>query len=675
MDINKFLLALCLTVPLAAVEIRAGEPVKTAGAKGPLTLVVLDPLALQNACDCVKGYAQRDYQALAEFLSQQMGQPVKPVFGASLAAVLKRLEGRQPDLIMGKQSAIEHDSRETRLKITRFAGLTDRKGALTFQGLFIVRSGDPARSLRDLKGKKILLGPAADAEKHGAARAALEKAGIVVKDPQTAEDCTRAAVALVNQEADAAVISDYALPLLEGCKTIAQGELRVIGKTAEVPFIALYVHADMSSVTRSTLAKALTALAENQPMLRKMESAAGFELIRPPAPQGAAPWGDWRGPGRAGLFPSVPCRLPRQPLFLWRKKLASQGLGGVAATDSVVILSDKSGDETRDIWLCLNASDGRTIWELRYPAQGKMDFTNAPRATPVVCGEQVYLLGAFGHLFCVRLADGQVHWKCDLHADYQGKLPTWGFCATPLIVEDRVIVNGGSRGAFLVALDRHTGKLAWKTPGEQIAYGQFLLAEIAGRPQIIGCDYLSMGGWDARTGKRIWALKHPQKSEFSVPTPILVGDKVLFVDENNGARLYTFDRDGIIKPGPVAHNPDLNPQITSPVAIDGKVWVTTGSGLYCADAARKLTVVWKDESGTFPDFVNLLAGNQRVLVLGKDGLLALLPAAPAVGARPELLELFGRGNKVEVWSHPAPVGDRLYLRTDSEIVCLSLDSR
>src|SRR5690606_18127815 len=58
----------------------AGEETKAADAASPLVVVVMDPLALPLSCPCVKGYAQRDYQKLAEALEAQLGRSVSLVF-------------------------------------------------------------------------------------------------------------------------------------------------------------------------------------------------------------------------------------------------------------------------------------------------------------------------------------------------------------------------------------------------------------------------------------------------------------------------------------------------------------------------------------------------------------------------------------------------------------------
>src|SRR5690606_33179298 len=70
-------LVLLLVAHLApAAEPAAGESAAT----GPLRLVVMDPLAEPLSCPCVEGYAQRKYEKLAEYLSQELGREVTVAF-------------------------------------------------------------------------------------------------------------------------------------------------------------------------------------------------------------------------------------------------------------------------------------------------------------------------------------------------------------------------------------------------------------------------------------------------------------------------------------------------------------------------------------------------------------------------------------------------------------------
>lgn len=296
-----------------------------------------------------------------------------------------------------------------------------------------------------------------------------------------------------------------------------------------------------------------------------------------------------------------------------------------------------------------------------------MDYTSAPRATPVISGDNVYLFSAIGQLHCVALRDGAVKWSHDLHLEYPDKLPTWGYCATPLLVDDLVVVPGAATNVFLAAFDRHTGALRWKTPGAKPSFGNFICAEFGGRRQIVGCDADSAGGWDPKTGKRLWTVASEYPAEFKVPTPLKLGDRLLLAAEQSGARLHAFDKEGCAVAKPVAQNPDANPDVTSPVEADGMIWLTTNNGLYCLDGNLKID--WQLEEEPFKDAAQLFAGNSRVLVLTKKGTLALLPSRPGAATKPQLLPLLA---DVETWSQPALVRGRLYVRTDSELLCLSL---
>ena len=77
--------------------------------------------------------------------------------------------------------------------------------------------------------------------------------------------------------------------------------------------------------------------------------AASACAADPAAPMG---WTDWRGgPRRDGISSDVPQCLPKQLGTAWTHPLTAGSMGGVAATDRYVIVSDKKGD--RDVWRCL----------------------------------------------------------------------------------------------------------------------------------------------------------------------------------------------------------------------------------------------------------------------------------------------------------------------------------
>lgn len=630
--------------------------------KSPLRIVVMDPLSDQLACACVEGYAQRKYDNLAEYLEKQLSRPVQVGYAEILPDILSISPGNV-DFIIGKESSVLFDAGESKIGVHPIARLTDKNGSTDVTGLFVVRNNDPARSIEDLKGYKILFGPEWEVEKSKAAIEALNAKGISApKQIQTTPSCNGGALAVVEKEADAAVISSYALVLLEGCDTIDKGSLRVVGQTAGVPFVTVFANNNVPAETEDAFISALLSVNSNPTLLEQMESKSGFVK---------AEWTDWRGPNRDAISPYIPAKLPAKPTFLWKKPMKGAGMSGIAATHKYVVVTDKNKDFTVDIFHCLNADTGKEIWAIEYPAEGEMDFTNAPRANPVIHDGLVYLLGAFGDLNCVELSSGKIVWKKNIVKEFKAELVAWGMCSAPLIVDDKLIVNPGAKNASIVALDRRTGKVIWKTPGEPASYSCFILGKFGNVRQIVGYDSISLGGWDPETGKRLWQLLPEEEGDFNVPTPINFNGKLLVSTENNGTRLYGFDDDGRIQSKPLARNLDLSPDTSTPVLIDGLLFGCF-AGLYCIDVSDGLKTLYSSDDDAFYDYASLAAGNGRVLILSVESELVLLAAEKERFTEISRMRLF-EDKRTEVWSHPALLGNRMYVRSMTEIGCLLLD--
>lgn len=353
--------------------------------------------------------------------------------------------------------------------------------------------------------------------------------------------------------------------------------------------------------------------------------------------------------------------------------MREKGLGGVAATRDLVIVSDRELHDRADAFRCLDANTGAERWSVVIPAAGHLDFGNSPRATPLIVGDFVYLASAFGQIQCVKRSNGEAVWELDLRAEFMpdAELP-WGMCASPLIVDGKLIVNPGAKEASLVALDAKTGQTVWKTPGAASAYGSFLAGGFGGRLQVVGHDAESIGGWDAKTGKRLWRLDLGPSKEFGVPTPIAVGDRLLIASENAGTRLYAFGKDGMIDPRPLAVNEQLAPDTHTPVVVGNRVF-GVWNDLHCLDLSKGLASVWRGEDSAFASYASLIASDDRLLVIGLSGELLL------VDALSDRFRPLGRAQVFTddhgVYAHPALVGSRLYMRGSSEIVCLELGGR
>jgi outer membrane protein assembly factor BamB len=154
-----------------------------------------------------------------------------------------------------------------------------------------------------------------------------------------------------------------------------------------------------------------------------------------------------------------------------------------------------------------------------------------------------------------------------------------------------------------------------------------------------------------------------------VPTPIVWHDKLVVATENNGTRIYAFDAEGKIKPQPLAEYLDLAPDTHTPV-IAGDRLFGVWSQLYCLSLTGGLKPLWTARDDAFFDYATILATDERLLITSQAGELLLIDAKADGFQVLSRLKLFEGENGV--YSHPALVGERLYVRSSGEVVCLPL---
>ncbi|MBX3731801.1 MAG: PQQ-binding-like beta-propeller repeat protein [Verrucomicrobiae bacterium] len=643
------------------------------GTGDPISMVVMDPLAAELACVCVKGHGQRNYRRLASRLEHSLQERIGIEFSDDLKDTLAHGGVSSQLILIGDRSLVNHAAEQVGLKCRPLCELTDRDGTTSQPAVFLARSDDAVRSLSDLAGRTLLFGlPPADA-RHAAALRALRGAGVEASVTLELRDTfSTAALDLLDAETaplPTIVVPGYALPMLEGCGTVPPGRLRVVGRSDPVPFTTVFVSEAVSAGRRTQLLKALLDVNQDSRLLALLESRDGFKV--PPASAGpTTDWPDWRGPGRDGRVPRLPFRLPESPRVVWRKAATPEGLAGLSLRNGRLVVAGRDFADERDVYRCLDAETGRELWQVSFAAPGRLDYGQAPRATPMLDDERAYLLGAFGDLRCVRLTDGRVLWQRNLAGEFHGKIPTWGAAATPLLVDGLLIVNPGGPEAALAALDPATGKTHWTSPGNPAAYAAFLCGEFGGRRQLVGYDDRSLGGWDVQTGRRLWTLVPEHPGDFNVPTPVAAPGGLILSTENNGTRFHQFDPAGRILPHPTAVSETLAPDTATPVLGGGRLF-GVHRGLHCLDVKQGLRTVWHLRDAALDEFGTLFSDGERVLAVALSGELILVDAQSDEARILSRARIFD--NDVESYAHPALAGSRLFLRGGYSVVCVALD--
>lgn len=256
------------------------EPAEDKSIKGTLNVVVMDPLAAPLACDCVKGYANRQYQRLAERLESSLNKRIQLQFTDSLSSLKQKDAKLSCDMVIGKCSVVAHQSQSVGETMKPVASLTDKEGRTTQRGMFAVRSSCPAATLLDLDGAVFYFGSEDCDEKWAAPKRLLEQMELAVApESKSFASCSEAAKALLQLPKDAlacAIISSYAAPLLEGCGTIQRGDLKIIGQTEELPFVTAFVNQRLNPELREAITKALCQPVDSE-LQELLETEKGFQ--------------------------------------------------------------------------------------------------------------------------------------------------------------------------------------------------------------------------------------------------------------------------------------------------------------------------------------------------------------------------------------------------------------
>jgi len=321
----------------------------------------------------------------------------------------------------------------------------------------------------------------------------------------------------------------------------------------------------------------------------------------------------------------------------------------------------------------LDAQTGKKLWTVRSPAIGNLDYGNSPRATPLIIENRVFLHGAFGYLSCVELDTGKVVWEINIRDEFDADdNRKWGTCASPIIAGGNLIINPGAKDASLVAINPANGKTVWKSAGKTAGYGSFIVGTFSGVEQIIGYDADTLGGWDPKTGKRLWTLKPDSPNDFNVPTPIIYGEKLIVSTENNGTRIFQFKKDGTLDPKPLATHRKLAPDTATPVLCGDRlfgVW----RRLYCLDVKDNLKELYESDEKPFARYCAAVSDGERVLLISLDSELILLDGKAKEYTNLGKVKIFPQDKGV--YAHPAFVGNKVYLRGESQIVGLELTGK
>jgi len=242
------------------------------------------------------------------------------------------------------------------------------------------------------------------------------------------------------------------------------------------------------------------------------------------AADASAQWPEFRGPTGQGHSAErgVPLAWSESQNIRWKSAVPGRGWSSPAVANGRVWVTTAVGrDDVSLRALAFDVESGRTmvdveVFRLKRPAPMNPKNSRAS-PTPIVDGDRVYVhYGADGT--AALTATGEVVWKTKLAYESQH-----GDGGSPVLYGDVLIVScDGSDSAYVVALDKRTGKVRWRTwrrqPWDQ-AYSTPLVIRVGDRDELVSVGAYRAAAYDPASGKEIWRVSYADGFS-NVPRPV-----------------------------------------------------------------------------------------------------------------------------------------------------------
>jgi outer membrane protein assembly factor BamB len=403
-------------------------------------------------------------------------------------------------------------------------------------------------------------------------------------------------------------------------------------------------------------------------------------------------WPRWRGPDRLGIWhggPELKSLRPEMIEQLWSVEIGP-GYNGPTVSEGRVYAMDYV--RGREQVLCFSAKDGQKLWSHSYPVTYSVGYPTGPRASVLIEDGKAYSFGTMGHLCCFDAGNGEVLWEVNTLEDFRVRLPIWGLASNPIITGEKLIVQlGGEAGAGIVAFHKETGQEIWRALEDEASYSAPVLLTQAGKEVLVCWTGESISGLDPKKGLVYWSLPfQPGNMIMNIADPVYDPPYLFLSGFFDGSYLLKLDQEALTA-SMVYHRHGENEKktdalhccISTPFINEGFVY---GIGSYgearCLDLLtgerlwEDLSLVPKarwanvhlvrqgDLTWGFNELGELLLGRftpEGYVDLGRAKVIDPLPISP------------NPRNGV-CWAHPAFSGEKIFIRSDEQLICIQVNN-
>lgn len=387
-------------------------------------------------------------------------------------------------------------------------------------------------------------------------------------------------------------------------------------------------------------------------------------------------WPCWRGPNGDGisLETNLPIRWDSITNIVWKTTVPGKGYSSPVIWKDKLFLTTALQETQEKILLCYDNKTGKLLWQktvLKTILEGKHDNNSFASGTPATDGKLIYVSFLDGKDVLVTAYDfsGNQVWKQKPGTFYSPH----GYSCSPVLFEDKVIINGDSQGdAFIAALSKTDGHIIWKVKHENPAhsFSTPILRNIAGKMQMIFCGNKEIASYNPNDGSKNWFVTGPSEDFCSSP---VYDEKTGFVLVSSAwpqRVLVAIKPDGkgdVTKTHVAWQKKEGAYYVPSPVCKDNRLFTTMTTGkVHCIDVTTG-NVLWIENMGM--QYSSPVLANGLVYMPNDDGIITVIKPGP----RFESVAKNSIGEKM--YASPAISNGKIYLRGFQHLFCIGTNGR
>jgi hypothetical protein len=403
-------------------------------------------------------------------------------------------------------------------------------------------------------------------------------------------------------------------------------------------------------------------------------------------------WPQWRGPRLDGTsqdtgFPTA----VSQETIKWKTELPGSGHASPIVWGDRVFTVAAVQDTGDRLLLCLDRATGALLWKttvMSAPMEAIHRLNSQASSTPATDGERIFtaFLDTNETPETRKANEGRVIPKGEVPKstvvisahDFSGK-QIWqvrpglfsskhGFCSSPVLHKDKVIVNCDHDGdGYIVALSREDGRELWRVarPNNTRSYCVPIIRELAGKTQMILSGTKCVTSYNPDNGSLIWMMDGPTEQFVAS----------LVYNDHAG---YLFLTAGFPEKHILAIKPDGTGNVTqthiawrtnqgaayvpSPIAEGDWCLVVSDSGVAHCFEAKTGRIAWEERMREH--HASLVSAEGKVIFINDFGVTRVVKP----GDKYELVAESEVGEKV--FASPALSEGQMFVRGDKSMICV-----